>query len=62
MNLSVLTRVVPDGGLWVVRSRVEEAFRRLGVGVWPILQTAVAASLAWFRLLRSGTTSRSSPP
>jgi hypothetical protein len=48
VNLSVLTRVVPDGELWVVRSRVEEAFRRLGIGVWPILQTAVAASLAWF--------------
>ena len=47
MNLSGLPRVVPDG-LWVVRSRVEEAFRRLGIGVWPILQTAVAASLAWF--------------
>src|SRR5215218_1525377 len=47
MNLSVITRVVPDGGLWAVRSRVEEAFGRLGVGVWPILQTAVAASLAW---------------
>src|SRR5919107_4454134 len=48
VNLSVLTRVVPDGGFWVIRSRVEEAFGRLGVGVWPILQTAVAASLAWF--------------
>src|ERR687892_632396 len=48
MNLSVLTRVVPDGGFWAVRSQVEEAFGRLGVGVWPILQTAVAASLAWF--------------
>ena len=48
MNLSVLTRVVPDGGFWAVRRRFEEAFGRLGVGVWPILQTAVAASLAWF--------------
>jgi uncharacterized membrane protein YccC len=48
VNLSVLTRVVPDGGIWMVRSRVEEAFGRLGIGVWPILQTAVAASLAWF--------------
>jgi uncharacterized membrane protein YgaE (UPF0421/DUF939 family) len=48
VNLSVLTRVVPDGGFWAVRSRVEEAFGRLGAGVWPILQTAVAASLAWF--------------
>jgi uncharacterized membrane protein YccC len=48
VNLSVLRRVVPDGGIWMVRSRVEEAFGRLGIGVWPILQTAVAASLAWF--------------
>ena len=48
MNLSVLTRVVPDSGIWAVRSRFEEVFGRLGAGVWPILQTAVAASLAWF--------------
>ena len=48
MNLSVLTRVVPDSGFLAVRRRIEEAFGRLGVGVWPILQTAVAASLAWF--------------
>src|ERR687889_631251 len=48
VNLSVLTRVVPDGGFLAVRSRFEEAFGRLGVGAWPILQTAVAASLAWF--------------
>src|SRR5919199_5598638 len=34
MNLGALAWVVPDGGL--------------GAGVWPILQTAVAASLAWF--------------
>ena len=48
MNLSVLTWVVPDGGSETIRSRFEEACGRLGVGVWPILQTAVAASLAWF--------------
>ena len=59
MNLSVLTRVVPDGGFWAVRSRVEEAFGRLGVGVWPILQTAVAASLAWF--LASATLGHDQP-
>ena len=48
MNMSVLTWVVPDGGFWALRRRSEEALGRLGVGVWPILQTAVAASLAWF--------------
>ena len=48
MNLGVLTWVVPDGGFGVLRRRFEEAFDRLGTGVWPILQTAVAASLAWF--------------
>ena len=48
MNLGVLTWVVPDGGFGVLRRRFGEAFGRLGTGVWPILQTAVAASLAWF--------------
>ena len=48
MNLGVLTWVVPDGGFGVLRRRFGEAFSRLGTGVWPILQTAVAASLAWF--------------
>ncbi len=48
MDLSVLTWVVPDGGSVALRRRSQEAFGRLGVGVWPILQTAVAASLAWF--------------
>lgn len=48
MNLSVLAWVVPDVVSGTVRRRVKEAFGRLGTGVWPILQTAVAASLAWF--------------
>lgn len=48
MNLSVLAWVVPDVVSGTVRRRVEEAFGRFGTGVWPILQTAVAASLAWF--------------
>ena len=48
VSLRVLTRVVPGNSAWAVRRRFEEAFGRLGVGVWPILQTAVAASLAWF--------------
>src|ERR687897_310247 len=46
--MSVLTWVVPEGGSLALRRRFEEAFGRLGTGVWPILQTAVAASLAWF--------------
>ena len=48
MNLSVLTWVVPDSGSVALRRRFEESFGRLGVGVWPILQTALGASLAWF--------------
>jgi hypothetical protein len=48
VNLSVLTWVVPDSGSLALGRRFEESFGRLGVGVWPILQTAVGASLAWF--------------
>jgi hypothetical protein len=48
VNLSVLTWVVPDGGYGTLRRPFEEALRRLGAGVWPILQTAVGASVAWF--------------
>jgi hypothetical protein len=48
VNLSVLTWVVPDSGSLALRRRFEEAFGWLGAGVWPILQTAVGASLAWF--------------
>ena len=48
MNMSVLTWVVPEGGSLAIRRRFEGAFGRLGTGVWPILQTAVGASLAWF--------------
>src|SRR5215217_153908 len=46
--MSVLTWVVPEGGSLAIRRRFEGAFGRLGTGVWPILQTAVGASLAWF--------------
>src|SRR5215204_6447508 len=48
VNLSALAWVVPDGGSGALRRWSREASGRLGVGVWPILQTAVAASLAWF--------------
>src|SRR5215204_280429 len=48
VNLGALAWVVPDGGSRVVRRWSREATGRLGTGFWPILQTAVAASLAWF--------------
>jgi uncharacterized membrane protein YgaE (UPF0421/DUF939 family) len=48
VNLGALAWVVPDGGSTVVRRWSREATGRMGVGFWPILQTAVAASLAWF--------------
>src|SRR5919112_769936 len=48
MNLGALAWFVPDGGTETLRRWPREATDRLGVGFWPILQTAVAASLAWF--------------
>jgi uncharacterized membrane protein YgaE (UPF0421/DUF939 family) len=48
VNLGALAWVVPDGGSGALQSWTREASGRLGTGVWPILQTAVAASLAWF--------------
>jgi uncharacterized membrane protein YgaE (UPF0421/DUF939 family) len=48
VNLGALEWVVPDGGYGALRRWSGEASGRLGTGVWPILQTAVAASLAWF--------------
>ena len=34
-------------GSLTVRRETERAFRRLRVGMWPVVQTAVAAALAW---------------
>ena len=48
MNLGGLTWTLPGGGSGEVRRRFGEVSGRMGTGVWPILQTAVAASLAWF--------------
>jgi Fusaric acid resistance protein-like len=35
------------GGFLVVRRDIERAFGRLRIGFWPVVQTAVAATLAW---------------
>jgi uncharacterized membrane protein YgaE (UPF0421/DUF939 family) len=48
VNLGALAWVVPGGWSGALRRWSQEASGRLGTGVWPILQTAVAASLAWF--------------
>ena len=42
-----LARMRPNGAVTVVLRRLEAAFGRLRARGWPILQTAVAASLAW---------------
>ena len=48
MGLEVLARVDNGGRIPALRSRLGEAFGRLRTGALPILQTAGAASLAWF--------------
>jgi uncharacterized membrane protein YgaE (UPF0421/DUF939 family) len=48
VNLGALAWVVPEGRSGAVRRWSREAIGRLGTGFWPILQTALAASLAWF--------------
>ena len=48
VNLDALAWVAPEGGSGALRRWSRKASGRLGTGVWPILQTAVAASLAWF--------------
>jgi hypothetical protein len=35
------------GGFSVMRRDMERAFGRLRIGIWPVVQTAVAATLAW---------------
>jgi uncharacterized membrane protein YgaE (UPF0421/DUF939 family) len=42
-----LTGIGINGRVAAFRGRLGAAFERLGAGGWPILQTAVAASLAW---------------
>ena len=48
MTTAVLTGVWNNGGISAFRRRLGAAFERLWGGGWPILQTAVAASVAWY--------------
>lgn len=48
MFMGVLTGEWIDGRAPVLRRRLSQAAGRLRAGGWPILQTAVAASLAWY--------------
>ena len=46
-SAGVLTGIRTNGRVSALRRRLGAAFERLRAGGWPILQTAVAASLAW---------------
>ncbi|MDF2702985.1 MAG: aromatic acid exporter family protein, partial [Rubrobacteraceae bacterium] len=48
MSLGVLTETRINGSMWALRRRLEMAFGRLRVGARPIVQTSVAATVAWF--------------
>jgi uncharacterized membrane protein YgaE (UPF0421/DUF939 family) len=48
MSLGVLTETRINGSIWALRRRLGVAFGRLRGGAWPIVQTAVAATVAWF--------------
>lgn len=49
MSLGVpLTETGINGRVWALRRRLEGAFGRLRASRWPIVQTAVAATVAWF--------------
>jgi hypothetical protein len=47
MAISSGLAVARRGGFSAVRRRTERAFGRLRAGIWPVVQTAVAATLAW---------------
>ncbi len=47
VNLGTLT-VVGEGVLSSVRPVAERAFERFGAGIWPVVQSSVAAALAWY--------------
>src|SRR5918998_128681 len=48
MSLAVLTETGLNGWVWALRRRLEGAFGRVRASRWPIVQTAVAATVAWF--------------
>jgi uncharacterized membrane protein YgaE (UPF0421/DUF939 family) len=47
MAFSGALAVVRRGGVSVIRGAIEGALGRLRAGLWPVVQTAVAATLAW---------------
>jgi hypothetical protein len=47
MAISTALAVARQGGFPAVRCETERAFGRLRAGTWPVVQTAVAATLAW---------------
>jgi uncharacterized membrane protein YgaE (UPF0421/DUF939 family) len=47
MAISSVVAVVRHGGFSMIHREMERAFGRLRVGMWPVVQTAVAATLAW---------------
>src|SRR5918999_3427191 len=47
MVISGALAVTRQGGFSAIRRATERALGRLRVGIWPVVQTAVAAALAW---------------
>src|SRR5215203_7084596 len=47
VNLGTLT-VARDGALSAVRPGLDRALGRFSAGIWPVVQSAVAAGLAWY--------------
>src|SRR3712207_1944946 len=47
MAISGALAVARQGGFSAIRRETERALGRLRVGIWPVVQTAVAAALAW---------------
>ena len=47
MAISDALAVARQESFWAIRREMERAFGRLRVGMWPVVQTAVAATLAW---------------
>ncbi|HEX2740332.1 MAG TPA: hypothetical protein VHM69_07790, partial [Rubrobacter sp.] len=47
MAISGALSVVRRGGVSAIRRAIDGALGRLRAGMWPVVQTAVAATLAW---------------